>query len=74
MKGRMFWLYEVSFQLFIIKYESVMGQTFQICPGLEKVSFRSYPKEGECQRIFNTVAVVSHASKVMLKILQARLQ
>ena len=44
--------------------------------GLEKVSFHSRPKEGQCQRmlILHTVALISHASKVMLKILQARLQ
>ena len=41
-----------------------------------KVSFHSNPKEGQCQRMFNycTIALISHASKVMLKILQARLQ
>ena len=38
-------------------------------------SFHSNPKEGKCQRMFNhIVALISHASKVMLKILQARLQ
>ena len=36
--------------------------------GLEKVSFHSNPKERQCQRMF------SHTSKVMLKILQDRLQ
>ena len=43
---------------------------------LEKVSFHSNPKKGQCQRISNycTIALISHASKVMLKILQARLQ
>ena len=42
---------------------------------LEKVSFHSNPK-GQCQRCSNyrTTALISHASKVMLKILQARLQ
>ena len=41
-----------------------------------KVSFHSNPKEGQCQRMFNycTIALTSHASKVMIKILQARLQ
>ena len=40
--------------------------------GLEKVSFlHSNPKEGQSQRTFS---LISHASKVMLKILQARLQ
>ena len=39
--------------------------------GLEKVSFHSNPKE--CSN-YHTVALISHTSKVMLKILQARLQ
>ena len=41
---------------------------------LEKVSFHSNPKEGQCQECSNhhTIALISHASKVMLKILQAR--
>ena len=44
--------------------------------GLEKVSFHSNPKERQCQRMLKlrTTALISHASKVMLKILQARLQ
>ena len=44
--------------------------------GLEKVSFHSNPKERQCQRMFKLphIALISHASKVMLKILQARLQ
>ena len=44
--------------------------------GLEKVSFHSNPKERQCQRMLKlrTIALISHASKVMLKILQARLQ
>ena len=44
--------------------------------GLEKVSFHSNPKERQCQRAFNycTIAVILHASKVMLKIIQPRLQ
>jgi len=41
--------------------------------GLEKVSFHSNPKEGQCQRMFK-IAQISLASQVMLKILQARLQ
>ena len=39
--------------------------------GLEKVSFHSNPKE--CSN-YRTIALTSHTSKVMLKILQARLQ
>ena len=47
-----------------------------VATGLEKVSFHSSPKERQCQECSNygTVALISHASKVMLKILQARLQ
>ena len=47
-----------------------------VATGLEKVSFHSNHKERQCQRMFNyyTIALTSHASKVMLKILQARLQ
>ena len=47
-----------------------------VATGLEKVSFHSNPKEGQRQRMFNypTIALISHASKVMLKILQARFQ
>ena len=43
---------------------------------LEKVSFHSNPKEGHCQQCSNyhTIAFIAHASKVMLKILHARLQ
>ena len=42
--------------------------------GLEKVSFHSNSNEGQCQVIFNlTVALISHPSEVMLKILQGRI-
>ena len=44
-----------------------------VATGLEKVSFHSNPKEGQYQRM-STIALISHASKVLLKILQARLQ
>ena len=44
--------------------------------GLEKVSFHSNLKEGQCQKCSNycTIVLISHPSKVILKILQARLQ
>ena len=54
--------------------------------GREKISFHSNPKERQCKRVLKqtnkqkecsnycTVALISHASKVMLKILQARIQ
>ena len=47
-----------------------------VATGLEKVSFHSNPKEGQCRECSNyhTISLVSHASKVILKILQARLQ
>ena len=43
--------------------------------GLEKVSFIPIPKKGNAKECSNycTVAFISHASKVMFKILQARL-
>ena len=46
-----------------------------VATGLEKVSFHSSPKERQCQSSnYRTISLISHASKVMLKILQARLQ
>ena len=42
-----------------------------VASGLEKVHFHGNAKEGSNYR---TIALISHASKVMLKILQARLQ
>ena len=47
-----------------------------VATGLEKVSFHSNPKERKWQRMLKLLQIVliSHASKVLLKILQARLQ
>ena len=47
-----------------------------VATGLKKVSFPSNPKEGQCQKMFKLPhnCTHSHPSKVMLKILQARLQ
>ena len=47
-----------------------------VAAGLQKVRFHSNPKEGNAKECSNycTIALISHASKVMLKILQARLQ
>ena len=44
--------------------------------GMEKVSFHSIPRKGNAKGCseYRTFALISHASKVMLKILQARLQ
>ena len=46
-----------------------------VATGLEKVSFHSNHKDHakECSN-YGTIALISHASKVVLKILQARLQ
>ena len=47
-----------------------------VATGLEKVSFHSNPKERYCQRMLKLPhnCTHSHTSKVMLKILQAKLQ
>ena len=47
-----------------------------VATGLEKVSFHSNPKERQCQRMLKLphIVLISHASKVMLKTLQGRLQ
>ena len=51
-----------------------------VATGMEKVSFHSnlsfIPKKGNAKECSNyrTIALISHASKVILKILQARLQ
>ena len=44
--------------------------------GLEKVSFHSNSKKGNAKECSNycTIALISHASELMLKILQASLQ
>ena len=44
-----------------------------VATGLEKVSVHSNPKERQCSN-YPIILLISHASKVMLKILQARLQ
>ena len=46
-----------------------------VATGLEKVSFHSNPKKGnakECSN-YHTIALISHTTKVILKIFQARL-
>ena len=46
-------------------------ENLTVATGLEKVNFHSNPKEcSNCR----TIALISHASKVILKILQAKLQ
>ena len=59
---------------------SICQQNSAVVTGLEKISFHSNPKERQCQRMFNlphnltVIGLISHVSKLMLKILQARLQ
>ena len=48
-----------------------------VATGLEKVSFHSDPKERQCRRVLklpHNFALISHVSKLMLKILEAWLQ
>ena len=47
-----------------------------VATGLEKINFHPNPKEGQCQKCskYYRVVLISHASKFMLQILQARLQ
>ena len=55
---------------------SVCQQIWKTQQWLEKVSPHPNPKKGSTKECSNhqTVALISHASKVMLKVLQARLQ
>ena len=72
-------------ELFQILKDNAVKPLYSICQhleiaavatGLEKVSFIPIPKKGnakECSN-YHTIPLISHASKVMLKILQARPQ
>ena len=55
---------------------SICQQISAVATGLEKVSFIPIPKKGNAKECSNyrTIALISHASKVILKIFQARLQ
>ena len=57
------------------KYGSKFGKLI-VATGLKKLSFIPIPKKSNAKECSNyyTIALISHASKVMLKILQARLQ
>ena len=46
-----------------------------VATALERATFHSNPKEGQYQRSskYRTIALISHCSKVMVKILQAKL-
>ena len=45
-----------------------------VATGLGKVSFHSNPKERQCQRMLKLPYNCTHLTRIMLKILQARLQ
>ena len=78
--------YGIPIELFqILKDDAVKSAAFNmpanlensaVATGLEKVIFIPIPKKGNAKECSNylTIALISHASKVMLKILQARLQ
>ena len=66
----------MEFQLSYFKSWKIMLWKWCTVTGLEKVSFHSNPKERQCQKCSNyyTTALISDTTKVMVKILQARLQ
>ena len=51
-------------------------ETSAVATGLERSIFIPIPKKGNAKECsgYHTIVLISHASKVMLKILQARLQ
>ena len=51
-------------------------ENLAVATGLEKVSFIPIPKKGNAKECSNcyTIALISHTSKIMLKILQSRVQ
>ena len=58
------------------QYASKFGKLSSGYTGLKKVSFRPLPQKSnakECSN-YHTIALISHSSKVLLKILQARIQ
>ena len=54
----------------------INSENSAVATGLEKVSFHSYLKERQCQRMFKVPHNCTHLThyRVMVKILQARLQ
>jgi len=75
----------IPVELFQILKDDAVKVLLSICQEMWKTHqwpqdwkrcFHSNPKERQCQRCSNyhTIALISHDSKVMLKILQARLQ
>ena len=76
----------IPVELFQILKDDAVKALHSTCPqiwknsavatGLANIHFHSNPKEKQCQKCskYCTVALISHVSKVMLKILQAKLQ
>ena len=57
----------------VLHYMPAYLENSAVATELEKVSFHSNPKERQCQKLFKLPHnCTMHASKVMLKILQAR--
>ena len=54
---------------------SAILENLAVATGLEKVSFHSKPKKDNAEEWLkhHTIALISHASKVMLEILQAKI-
>ena len=77
---------EIPVELFQILKDEAMKVLYSICQQIWKIQqwpqdwkrsvFIPIPKKGNTKECSNycTIALISHASKVMLKILQARLQ
>ena len=74
----------IPVELFQILKDGAVKVLHSICQQMWKTQQRSWdwkrlvfipiPKKGNAKECSNTIALISHASKVMLKILQARLQ
>ena len=80
----LFKLIHVCFEVFKYKYKCItiiyiysndLGNS-AVVTGLERSGLIPIPNKGKAKECLNysTIALVSHASRVMLKILQARLQ
>ena len=60
----------IAFELFQILKDDVIKA---VATGWEKLGFTLVPKKGNANNV-QTIALISHTSKVMLKIFQTRLQ
>ena len=69
------WLSEEALQIAALNMPANLENS-AVATGLEKVSFIPIPKKGDARECSNylTIVLISHTSKVMVKILQARLQ